>query len=103
VIKTGRFGEFIACSAYPTCKTTKPIPIGVKCPQDGGDLAQKRSKKGRTFFACTNYPTCKFAIWDRPVPRSCPKCQATFLVEKYSKQAGNSIVCRTEGCDYIEV
>ena len=103
VIKTGRFGEFIACSAYPTCKTTKPIPLGVKCPQDGGDLAQKRSKKGRIFFACTNYPTCKFAIWDRPVPRPCPKCQAPFLVEKYSKQGGNSVVCRTEGCDYTEV
>jgi DNA topoisomerase-1 len=103
VIKTGRFGEFIACSAYPTCKTTKAIPLGVKCPQDGGDLAQKRSKKGRIFFACTNYPTCKFAIWDRPVPRPCPKCQASFLVEKYSKQGGNSVVCRTEGCDYTEV
>ncbi|HEY3197457.1 MAG TPA: type I DNA topoisomerase [Nitrospirales bacterium] len=103
VIKTGRFGQFIACSAYPACKTTKAIPLGVKCPQDGGDLAQKRSKKGRTFYACTNYPTCKFALWDRPVPRPCPKCQAPFLIEKYSKQAGNSTVCRTEGCDYIEV
>jgi DNA topoisomerase I len=103
VMKTGRFGQFIACSAYPVCKTTKPIPLGVKCPQDGGDLAQKRSKKGRTFYACTNYPTCKFALWDRPVPRPCPKCQASFLIEKYSKQAGNSVVCRTEGCDYTEV
>ena len=103
VMKTGRFGQFIACSAYPACKTTKPIPLGVKCPQDGGDLAQKRSKKGRTFYACTNYPTCKFALWDRPVPRPCPKCQASFLIEKYSKQGGTSVVCRTEGCDYIEV
>ena len=103
VMKTGRFGQFIACSAYPACKTTKAIPLGVKCPQDGGDLVQKRSKKGRTFYACTNYPTCKFALWDRPVPRPCPKCQAPFLIEKYSKQAGNSTVCRAEGCDYVEV
>ena len=103
VIKTGRFGQFIACSAYPTCKTTKPIPLGVKCPQDGGELTQKRSKKGRTFYACTNYPTCKFALWDRPVPRPCPTCQAPFLIEKYSKQAGTSIVCRTDGCDYKEM
>ena len=103
VIKTGRFGQFIACSAYPTCKTTKPIPLGVKCPQDGGELTQKRSKKGRTFYACMNYPTCKFALWDRPVPRPCPLCQAPFLIEKYSKQAGTSVVCRTDGCDYKEM
>ena len=103
VIKTGRFGQFIACSAYPTCKTTKPIPLGVKCPQDGGELTQKRSKKGRTFYACMNYPTCKFALWDRPVSRPCPLCQAPFLIEKYSKQAGTSVVCRTDGCDYKEM
>ncbi|OGW70335.1 MAG: DNA topoisomerase I, partial [Nitrospirae bacterium RIFCSPLOWO2_01_FULL_62_17] len=67
VIKVGRFGKFIACSAYPECKTTKAIPLGVKCPQDGGNLVQKRSKKGRTFYACANYPKCEFALWDRPV------------------------------------
>ncbi|HJU03534.1 MAG TPA: type I DNA topoisomerase [Nitrospiraceae bacterium] len=102
VIKTGRFGKFIACSAYPECKTTKPIPLGVKCPQDGGDLTQKRTKKGRTFYACTNYPACEFAIWDRPVNKPCPQCHAPFLVEKYTKQIGTSIQCRNEGCDYKE-
>jgi DNA topoisomerase-1 len=102
VIKTGRFGKFIACSAYPTCKTTKPIPLGVKCPQDGGDLTQKRSKKGRTFYACVNYPKCEFALWDRPVARPCPQCHASFLVEKYSKQTGTSVVCRNSECDYKE-
>jgi DNA topoisomerase-1 len=102
IIKTGRFGKFIACSAYPTCKTTKPIPLGVKCPQDGGELTQKRSKKGRTFYACANYPKCEFALWDRPVPRPCPQCHAPFLVEKYSKQAGSSVVCRVESCDFKE-
>jgi DNA topoisomerase I len=103
VIKRGRFGQFIACSAYPTCKTTKAIPLGVKCPQCGGDLAQKRSKKGRTFYACSNYPNCTFALWDRPVPRPCPQCQAPFLIEKYSKQAGTAVICRTDGCGYREV
>ncbi len=102
VIKTGRFGKFIACSAYPTCKTTKPIPLGVKCPQDGGDLTQKRSKKGRTFYACANYPKCEFALWDRPVARPCPQCHAPFLLEKYSKQAGTSVVCRNSECGYKE-
>jgi DNA topoisomerase-1 len=102
VIKIGRFGKFIACSAYPECKTTKPIPLGVKCPQDGGDLTQKRSKKGRTFYACANYPKCEFALWDRPVPKPCPQCHAPFLVEKYSKGAGTSVVCRSEECGYKE-
>jgi DNA topoisomerase-1 len=102
VIKSGRFGRFMACSAYPTCKTTKPIPLGVKCPRDGGDLTQKRSKKGRTFYACTNYPKCEFALWDRPVNRPCPKCQAPFLVEKASKRTGITIQCLTEDCGYKE-
>jgi DNA topoisomerase I len=100
VIKTGRFGKFLACSAYPECKTTKPIPLGVKCPQDGGDLTQKRTKKGRTFYACTNYPKCEFAMWDRPVNKPCPQCHAPFLVEKYTKQAGSSVQCRNEECGY---
>jgi len=102
VIKTGRFGKFIACSAYPACKTTKPIPLGVKCPQDGGDLAQKRTKKGRTFYACANYPKCEFAIWDRPVNKPCPSCKAPFLVEKSSKQTGVTVQCRNEDCGYKE-
>lgn len=102
VIKSGRFGKFMACSAYPECKTTKPIPLGVKCPQDGGDLTQKRSKKGRTFYACANYPKCEFAMWDRPVNKPCPNCKAPFLVEKTSKQAGVTVQCRNEDCGYRE-
>ena len=102
VIKSGRFGKFLACSAYPSCKTTKPLPLGVKCPKDGGDLTQKRSKKGRTFYACTNYPKCDFALWDRPVAKPCPQCHAPFLVEKYSKQTGSSLVCRNDECGYKE-
>ncbi len=104
VIKTGRFGKFIACSAYPQCKTTKPLALGVKCPQPdcGGDLVQKRTRKGRSFFACSNYPKCEFALWDRPVNKACPTCQAPFLVEKVSKQAGRSVQCRNEECGYRE-
>ena len=104
VVKTGRFGKFIACSAYPQCKTTKPLALGVKCPQPdcGGDLVQKRTKKGRSFFACSNYPKCEYALWDRPVPKACPTCQAPFLVEKVSKQEGRSIQCRNQECGYRE-
>lgn len=102
VIKTGRFGRFLACSAYPNCKTTKAIPLGVKCPECGGDLAQKRTRKGRTFYACGNYPNCKFALWDRPTNKPCPRCHAPFLVEKVSKQAGSRVQCRNEDCGYRE-
>ena len=104
VVKTGRFGKFLACSAYPACKTTKPIALGVKCPTPGcgGDLVQKRTRKGRSFYSCSRYPQCEFALWDRPVNKSCPTCKAPFLVEKVSKQAGRTVQCRNEDCGYRE-
>ncbi len=104
VVKNGRFGKFLACSAYPACKNTKPVALGVKCPQPGcdGDLMQKRTKKGRSFYSCSRYPQCEFALWDRPVNKPCPVCKAPFLVEKVSKQAGRTIQCRNEECGYRE-
>lgn len=101
VIKTGRFGKFIACSDYPACKTTKAITTGVKCPDCGeGEITEKRSKKGKVFFSCSRWPDCKFATWNKPVGEKCPQCDATFLVEKYSKTEGNYIACIKEGCGY---
>jgi DNA topoisomerase-1 len=104
VVKTGRFGKFLACSGYPACKTTKAIALGVKCPQPGcgGDLVQKRTRKGRNFYACSRYPQCEYALWDRPINKTCPTCQAPFLVEKVSKQAGRTVQCRNEDCGYRE-
>ena len=104
VVKSGRFGKFLACSAYPACKTTKAIALGVKCPQPGcgGDLVQKRTKKGRNFYACSRYPQCEYALWDRPINKACPTCQAPFLIEKVSKQAGRTVQCRNEECGYRE-
>lgn len=105
VVKRGRFGNFLACSQYPDCKTTKPLKLGVKCPAEGcgGDLVQKRTKRGRTFYSCSKYPNCTFALWDRPVNRPCPKCQSPFLVEKYRKQTGNKTLCHNQECGYEEV
>ncbi len=76
VVKMGRFGKFVACSNYPTCRNTKPhvIKTGAKCPQCGGELVQKRSHKGRIFYSCANYPQCKFAVGQRPLARPCPTC-----------------------------
>lgn len=95
VVKRGRFGKFLACSDYPACKTTKALSLGVKCPEAGcgGDLVQKRSRKGRAFYSCSRYPECKFALWDRPINTPCPSCRAPFLVEKVSKQAGATQQC----------
>jgi DNA topoisomerase-1 len=104
VVKTGRFGKFLACSAYPECKTTKALAVGVKCPTPdcGGDLVQKRTRKGRSFFSCSRYPNCEFALWDRPINKPCPSCKAPFLVEKVSKSTGTSVQCRNEECGYKE-
>ena len=76
VIKKGRFGLFLACTGYPECKTTKPlqIKVGVKCPEDDGELLEKKSRKGKTFYACANYPNCTFATSLKPIPEPCPQC-----------------------------
>lgn len=101
VNKRGRFGRFLACSDYPACKTTRPITLkGVVCPEDGGGLAEKKSRFGRTFYSCVNYPNCKFAAWDKPVPGPCPTCKAPYLVSKYSKRDGAYIACPNKSCDY---
>jgi DNA topoisomerase-1 len=77
VLKTGRYGRFIACSNFPECRNTKPymLSVGVRCPQCGGDLVEKRTRRGRTFYGCTNYPDCEFAVWKRPLAKPCPNCQ----------------------------
>ncbi|MEK7308433.1 MAG: type I DNA topoisomerase, partial [Nitrospirota bacterium] len=101
VIKSGRFGRFIACSKYPECKTTKPISMGIKCPEDGGEIVERRTKRGKIFFSCGNYPKCKFATWYRPVSKSCPDCGAGILVEKRTKKE-QSLSCIKKGCNYKE-
>jgi DNA topoisomerase-1 len=76
VIKVGRFGKFLACSGYPDCKTTMPYAVktGVSCPQCGGELVKKVSKKKKIFYGCSNYPNCKFAVNRRPIAQPCPDC-----------------------------
>lgn len=102
VLKSGRFGKFLACSKYPECKTTKPIATGIKCPVDGGEIAERRSKKGKVFWSCSNYPKCTFASWYRPVNRPCPKCGATFLVEKRDRSGAQSLACLNKECGHAE-
>ncbi|HEX7128280.1 MAG TPA: type I DNA topoisomerase, partial [Thermodesulfobacteriota bacterium] len=100
VVKRGRFGRFLACSGYPECRYTKTITTGIACPQCGkGELAERRSKRGKTFFSCNRYPECTFALWDRPKPIRCPQCDYPFLVQKYSKRTGAYLTCPNK-CGY---
>ena len=111
VIKQGKYGKFLACSAYPKCTHTESVnggtngrDIGIKCPQQDceGHLVEKTSKRGKIFYGCNRYPDCTFATWDKPVDKSCPKCQGPFLVEKTTKKNGTSHVCPVPGCGYKE-
>ncbi len=104
VIKEGRFGQFTACSSYPKCKYIKPKIIGVKCPNAdcGGELSERRTKRGKIFYGCLNYPKCDFVLWQRPIAESCPKCSAPYLLEKTTKKEGTFRFCNEESCDHKE-
>ncbi len=82
VVKFGRYGKFIACSNFPECRNTKSYQIktGVACPECGGELVEKRTRRGRTFYGCSNYPECEFATWNRPLPQPCPNCGGLLTV-----------------------
>jgi DNA topoisomerase-1 len=98
VEREGRLGTFIACSGYPKCKYTEPVTVpGLKCPECGeGDIAEKRSRRGKVFWSCTRYPDCTWSSWDRPVAGPCPDCMHAFLVAKSTKAKGEFLRC--PGC-----
>jgi DNA topoisomerase I len=101
VFKMGRYGKFMACSNFPDCRNTKPIvkDIGVTCPNcKEGTIVERKSKKKRLFYGCSRFPECDFLSWDKPLPRSCPKCEG-LLVEKKLKK-GVQVQCVS--CDYKE-
>jgi DNA topoisomerase-1 len=98
IVKTGRFGRFIACSRYPDCKSSKPFTIGVACPDcKVGKLTERRSRRGKNFYGCNRYPECTFAAWDKPIAETCPECGSPFLLEKFSKKDGAYITCPKSG------
>ncbi|MCP3806029.1 type I DNA topoisomerase [Paenibacillus jamilae] len=102
VYKLGRFGKFLACSAFPDCRNTKPIvkDIGINCPSCGeGHVVERRSKKGRIFYGCDRYPECDFVSWDKPSIKPCPSC-SSLMVEKRTKQ-GTKLNCTV--CDHSEM
>lgn len=99
VVKTGRYGRFLACSSYPKCKGVKPLSLGIPCPGDtcDGQLVEKQTRKGKVFYGCNRYPDCKFATWEKPVNQSCPQCKESLLYEKAGRSEQGSIYCRKCG------
>ena len=99
VIKTGRFGKFLACPGFPECRNTKKIvkETGGLCPVCGGKMLAKKSKNGKGYYGCEHFPECKFMTWDKPLAEKCPKCGAA-LFQKTGR--GALIHCLKEGCDY---
>lgn len=100
VVKSGRYGKFLACPDYPNCKTTMPFvetTSGV-CPQCGGKILIKKSNNGgHRFYGCSNYPKCRFISWYEPSAEFCPKCGKTLF---YSKGKNSSLICTNKQCDY---
>ena len=101
VIKHGRFGEFIACSGYPECKTTMTIQkkLDVKCPKCGNDIIVRKSKKGKVFYGCSGYPDCNQVFWNKPVDKKCPEC-GSLMTEKKTKTY--SLICSNPECGHKE-
>lgn len=101
VFKSGRFGEFLACSGYPECKNTKAIvkSINVSCPDCGKDIVARRGRSGKLFYGCSGYPDCTRAFWYKPTNRKCPQC-GELLLEKHTKTT--KYICSNGKCGYKE-
>ena len=98
VIKSGRYGKFVACSGFPECRNAHPLvkDTGGLCPLCGGHMLVRKSAKGRIYYGCGNYPKCNFMTWDEPVPEKCPQCGATLFKKK------GQLYCAKEGCGFVK-
>jgi len=105
VVKSGKFGKFLACSDYPNCKFTAAITLGIPCPSctPEGELTQKMSRYRRVFYSCNKWPKCTFALWDKPVERPCPTCKFPIVTEKTTKRQGLINKCHKKECGWMEV
>ena len=97
VVKSGRFGKFLACPGYPECKNTMPLVVETKatCPVCGGKVIEKKSKRGFAFYGCGNYPECNFMTWDKPTDDLCPQCGKSLF-----KRKGGIMACLNENCGF---
>ena len=99
VIRSGRFGKFLACPNYPECKTTKPLveKTGTHCPKCHKDIVKKRSRKGKLFYGCSGYPECDFVSWDLPLDEKCEKC-GTYMVQRWDRNRRPYRQCANPEC-----
>ena len=98
VIKSGRYGKFVACSGFPECRNAHPLvkDTGGLCPLDGGHMLVRKSAKGRVYYGCSNYPKCNYMTWDEPAPEKCPQCGSTLFKKK------GQLYCAKEGCGFVK-
>ncbi len=102
-IKHGRYGDYTACIDYPNCKYIKLKTTGVACGKNcGGEIVERRSKRGKTFYGCSNYPKCDFVLWARPLPEACPRCHAPYTLTKTTKRSGTVRYCGNKECGFRE-
>ena len=103
-IKHGRFGEFTACSSYPKCRYVKRKTLEVACPQSdcGGEIVERKSRRGKIFYGCDHYPKCRFVLWNKPIKKACPRCDTGFVLEKTTRKQGTLHYCHDESCDFRE-
>jgi DNA topoisomerase I len=96
VIRWGRYGKFISCSAFPDCRHTEAWleKIGVNCPKDGGEIVERKTRKGRVFYGCANYPECDFTSWKLPLPTPCTECSGLLVVA--NKKFAQCIQCEEQ-------
>ena len=104
VVKHGRFGEFTACGNYPKCKYVRKKSLEIACPQPncGGEIVERKSRRGKIFYGCGRYPDCRFILWNKPVNKACPQCGAAFVLEKVTKKQAVLHYCHAPSCDFKE-
>jgi len=107
LLRNGRYGKFIGCSAYPGCRYMEPLEkpedTGVSCPEcQAGTLLKRKSRRGKIFYSCSTYPKCQYAVWNEPLAEPCPQCGHPILTLKTTKRRGTEKVCPQKECDFAE-
>jgi DNA topoisomerase-1 len=104
VWRRGRFGAFVGCSGYPTCKHVKKKEtpeVGLLCPEcHEAPVVERKGRWGRSFYGCRRYPECRFTAYHRPIAGPCPECARPYLLEKETKKEGKVVFCGNEACPF---
>ena len=105
ILRQGKYGPFVGCSAYPQCRHIEPVEkpedTGVACPQcRKGTLRKRKSRRGKVFYSCSTYPACDYAVWNEPVAEPCPRCGWPVLTVKTTQRRGTEKACPQKECGY---